>query len=92
MLYRKRPVVIEAIQWTGENWDKVLEFIPDVGSKYWLKSGAVGGTAELNQPIIIKTLEGNMTADVGDWIICGVVGEYYPVKPDVFEKTYERVE
>ena len=69
--YRKKPVVIEAIQFTGDNCEEIKEF------------GAY---------IVIKTLEGKMIALPGDWIIKGVKGEFYPCKPDIFEKTYELVE
>lgn len=89
MKFRKKPVVIDAIRWTGKNWEELLKFIPSVGSDWWLKSGAVGGLAETSQPVILKTLEGNMQADIGDWIIKGVKGEFYPCKPDIFEATYE---
>jgi len=47
---------------------------------------------QLTHPMTIHTLEGNMKADPGDWIITGVKGEQYPCKPDIFEQTYERVE
>lgn len=47
---------------------------------------------QIDYPMVIKTLEGDMYADPGDWIITGVNGETYPCKPDIFEKTYEAVE
>ena len=79
--YRKKPVVIEAVQYlnTKEGIAEVLRFVqvPSVG---------VFGTH-----ITIKTLEGTMRADPSDWIIKGVKGEYYPCKPDIFEATYEPV-
>ena len=76
--YRKKPVVVEAVQWTGENHAEMCEFIdpevfeiiPHVG-------------------LVIHTLEGDHHASPGDYIIKGVNGEFYPCKPDVFEKTYE---
>lgn len=79
--YRKKPVVIEAVQWTGDNL-KELKQMEGFNESYDLYCG------ELK----IKTLEGIMTASVGDYIIRGVNGEFYPCKPDVFEKTYEIVE
>lgn len=79
MKYRKKPVVIEAIQWTGGNITEVCNFLPKSG---WT----------LGKGINIETLEGTMRADKGDYIIRGVNGEYYPCKPDIFEKTYEPVE
>ncbi len=76
--YRKRPVVIEAVLWTGNNFGELTDLMHDA---YGVK----------NQKITIVTLEGTMTADVGDWIIKGVKGEFYPCKPDIFEQTYEPV-
>jgi hypothetical protein len=77
--YRKKPVSIEAVQWTGENGDEVAEF--------------VGTSASSPQPdkLLIHTLEGAMTASVGDFIIRGVQGEFYPCKPDIFAETYSEV-
>lgn len=76
--FRKKPVIIEALQFTGDNVDFVKEF-----TNY----NASVCNGELN----IHTLEGNMVARVGDWIIKGVKGEFYPCKPDIFENTYEEV-
>jgi len=80
MKYRKKPVVIEAVQWTGENAVKISSFIG--GHEFWHKDGRLS----------IDTLEGMMRADKGDYIIKGVEGEFYPCKPDIFKKTYEAVE
>ena len=79
MKYRKKPVVIEAVQWTGENWADIDEWM----SVYPHQTFPSAGKIE------IDTLEGTMTANEGDWIIQGVNGEFYPCKPDIFEKTYE---
>jgi len=76
--YRKKPVVIEAIQYDGDNWDDI-EVWTDFRAKYWRSSNVMA----------IETLEGTMTANVGDWIIKGVKGEFYPCKNDIFEATYE---
>lgn len=78
--YRKKPVVIEAVQFTGtkENYAEILKFCPYVGI--------------LPKCLLIKTLEGTHKANHGDWIIKGVKGEFYPCKPDIFEMTYELVE
>jgi hypothetical protein len=79
--YRKRPVVIEAVQWNGGNINEV-----------WDAFGAerIYGPTEANPSwIVISTLEGDMRADVGDWIIRGVKGELYPCRNDVFTETYE---
>lgn len=81
--YRKKPVVIEAMKWDGQNVDEVGRFISDFS----------GITAFIKgNEIKIPTLEGEMTARQGDWIIKGINGEFYPCKPDIFEKTYEKVE
>ena len=77
--FRKKPVVIEAVQWTGDNYGEIKRFAKDV---CWL-CGHVP---------VISTLEGEMSVSEGDWIIKGVNGEFYPCKPDIFEKTYELVE
>lgn len=75
--YRKKPVEIEAIQWTGTNIEEVCGFYSDA--------------VVLENCIIVKTLEGDMRANVGDYIIKGVKGEFYPCKPDIFEATYDKV-
>lgn len=77
MRYRKRPVVIEAVQFTGLNHDEIADFcFPQI-----IK---VGGSFTL----LIPTKEGEMTASKGDWVIKGIQGEFYPCKPDIFEATY----
>jgi len=79
--YRKRPVVIDAMQWDGTNQFALMRWSESFGgSTEWRFSGS---------NIYINTLEGDMRADVGDWIIRGVKGEYYPCKPDIFAATYE---
>jgi hypothetical protein len=78
--FRKKPVVIEAIRWDGNNEYEIAEFMP--GKFNVSDSGA---------KLFIETLEGCMTADTLDWIIKGVKGEFYPCKPDIFEATYEAV-
>lgn len=80
-LFRKKPVVIEALQYVGNNKAEVMafmsanEFVEDF----------------MSDDIQIKTLEGTMNATLDDWIIKGVKGEFYPCKPDIFEATYEPV-
>lgn len=78
----KKPVEIQAVQWTGVNADEIHDFI---GYYPTLIYGVFGPY------IIIKTLEGDHYAHVGDWIIRGVKSEFYPCKPDIFEQTYEEV-
>jgi hypothetical protein len=82
--YRKKPVVIEAIQWTGENFAEVVAFLGDDFG------GAQRGPGF--DQIEIITLEGGITASLGDWVIRGVKGEHYPCKPDIFAATYEAVD
>jgi hypothetical protein len=82
MKFRKKPVVIEAIQWDGANYSEIEAF---VGIE-----GAFNGETEPPTWQII-TKEGTMTANRGDWIIKGVKGEFYPCKPDIFAATYELV-
>lgn len=77
--YRKNPVVIEAIQFTGKNWGDIETFVP-VG-RY-----NDDGTFQ------IVTLEGEHKCSVGDYVIKGVAGEFYPCKADIFKKTYDKVE
>jgi len=79
--YRKKPVEIEAIRWTGSNISEVKRFM----------NNAVMAFNEQNLKISIKTLEGVITASPYDYIIKGVKGEFYPCKPDIFEETYEEV-
>jgi hypothetical protein len=79
--FRKKPVVVEAIEWTGHNQDEICAFS---NGKAQVFGGPFGLTA-----MFVKTLEGNMQANVGDWIIRGVAGEFNPCKPDIFAATYE---
>lgn len=81
MKYRKKPVVVEAIQWTNDNCQKIEGFIT-VRRDIYLLSGTMK----------IHTLKGVMEVKEGDYIIKGVAGEFYPCKPDIFEATYEPVE
>ena len=82
--YRKKPVVIDAIQWDGSS-ETANQFIGEgFGTDWEYQEGT--------QNIVIPTLEGPMIGLVGDFIIKGVKGEFYPCKPDIFELTYEAVE
>ena len=100
MKFRKKPVVIEAVQVTaadfnGHDWDSLpFSAFPD-----WLRQAIAEGRIAVCRTghtdyarWEIKTLEGTMTASPGDWIIKGVRNELYPCKPDIFEATYEPVE
>jgi hypothetical protein len=78
--YRKKPVVIEAVQYDGHNFAEISAWAGiTIAEKF------TGG-------LLIDTLEGQMRADLGDWVIKGVQGEFYPCKPGIFEATYEPVE
>lgn len=87
MKYRKKPVVIEAVQFSRKNVEKIINFTE--GKAYGFYTEKCPGGKTYCQ---IETLEGEMTATEGDYIIRGVSGEFYPCKPDIFEKTYELVE
>lgn len=83
MKFRKKPVVIEAIQWKGDWTKEFADFIKMTKNRcfHYENKGA----------LYIDTLEGTMKANINDWVIKGVNGEFYPCKPDIFEKTYEEV-
>lgn len=87
MKYKKKPIIIEAIQWTGENIDEVKNFI---GNESHFNLAPIKACFNVSlKTIEIETLEGTMVASIGDYIINGVKGEYYPCKPDIFDQTYE---
>ena len=88
MKFRKKPVVIEAVQYTGNNITEVEKFVGKFVS-FQQNCTDDGGS---HFSMVIETLEGNMKAIPKDWIIKGVKGEFYPCKPDIFEATYEAVE
>jgi hypothetical protein len=87
MKFRKKPVVIEAIHWTGINRDEIDEFM--LGRQHFYLTNEF---ADKVVHLFIKTLEGNLEALPSDWIIKGIKGEFYPCKPDIFEDTYEQVD
>lgn len=87
MKYRKKPVVIKAFHYLGkENYGEFED---------WLIENEQGGKVSFSfkaNKHYVKTLEGNMFIDNGDYIIIGVQGELYPCKPDIFKATYEKVQ
>lgn len=83
MKFRKKPVEIEAMQTTEDTAHDVLA---------WIRSGGGKGNLLVRGGLDIRTLEGVMRADPGDWIIRGLQGEFYPCKPDIFAATYEPAE
>ena len=86
MKYRKKPVVIEAIQFTRKNFEEIKRFTNNKAHSFILEKSLYGKCT-----CIIPTLEGDHIATEGDYIIKGVKGEFYPCKPDIFEQTYEKV-
>lgn len=92
--FRKKPVVIEAVQLT-DDYDDILcavEFVFNVGMETSL-IGMIATVDRVRQDkgFHIQTLEGDMFASIGDWVIKGINGEFYPCKPDIFAKTYEPI-
>jgi len=84
MRYRKKPVVVEAIQyWPGQTCRQVAEFMAVSHNEHDCFDDAEWA---------VETLEGLMWAHPGDWIVRGVEGEFYPVKPSIFDATYEAAE
>lgn len=81
--YKKKPVIIEAKVFTGDNFSEMIEFI---GIENFVSGDYI--TKNLG----ICTLEGIITASAGDYIIKGIIGEFYPCKPNIFNATYEEVE
>ena len=93
--YRKKPIEIEAIQFTGDNEYEIADFMHLPVTALQMSVDAVlriDGDYRENTHIHIPTLEGTMTANYGDYIIKGVKGEFYPCKPDIFEETYESMD
>lgn len=87
--YRKIPREVDAVQWTGSNLDEMLDFCQGAATYEAMASG--GGS------VVIQTLESNgelktrHAASVGDWVIKGLLGEFWPIKPEAFALTYEAV-
>ena len=79
MKYVKKPVEVEAVQWKETSEAEVIRFLWDAEYKY------------TNGELLLTTLEGNMLVSDGDYIIRGIEGEFYPCKPSIFEKTYDKV-
>ena len=87
--YKKRPVEVHASLWTKQgDHDNVVPLNPSHPDTWRCK--ICSGTATTHG--WVETLEGGHIACSGDWIITGVKGEHYPIKPDIFEDTYDRVE
>ena len=98
MKFRKKPVVIEAVQLRWTQWADVCALLGDIISQdnparsVETFSDTCGEQGPPWIELTIPTLEGNHVAKHGDWIIKGIAGEFYPVKPDIFQATYEAVD
>ena len=90
MKYRKKPVVIEAVQLNQYSLTELYDFLGITNKGSFLDCGC--GIDPTDGQFKITTLEGVMVASVNDYIIRGAKGELYPCKPDIFEATYEKVE
>ena len=86
MKFRKKPVEIEAIQFTRLNWEEIQQFTNNTAHTLVIERRINGKCT-----CVIPTLEGEHIASENDYIIRGVKGEFYPCKPDVFELTYEKI-
>ena len=86
MKFRKKPVEIEAIQFTRLNWEEIQQFTNNTAHTLVIERRINGKCT-----CVIPTLEGEHIANENDYIIRGVKGEFYPCKPDVFELTYEKI-
>jgi len=93
MKFRKKPVVIEAIQYNGCNYEEISNFTGQtIKMELESETAYVAGIAPPIYSVIIKTLEGDMKAMPSDWIIKGVIGEFYPCKKAVFDQTYDLID
>lgn len=96
--YRKKPVEIDAMQWDGtaDGATPIIDWIISSGETATYTCSSPDRCAENDgdtpHSISIRTLEGTMRAGLGDWVIRGVKGEFYPCKPDIFAATYEKAE
>jgi hypothetical protein len=91
-MFRKKPVVIEAMQWTGKNLRAVKTFTDGPPNTRSMHSGMRWMEYEdlvKSDGLMIHTLEGQLKASIGDWIIKGTRGEHWPVRSDIFNETYE---
>lgn len=88
MKFRKKPVIIDAIQYSGSNVNEILSFV----GKDLVVEQVYQGKLPTIYELYIETLEGRMRIGVGDYVIRGIKEEFYPCKPDIFEATYEKIE
>jgi hypothetical protein len=90
--YRKKPVVIEAVQYNNLNREEIEKFVgKKLHQELETETAYLAGKGSPKFSLIIETLEGNHKAMPNDYIIKGIKGEFYPCKPDIFEATYEKL-
>lgn len=92
MKYRKKPVIIDAIQWNGCNMLDIENFAKGFVDFSEIRKSDSDNYIPAQFNLSINTLEGTMQANYGDYIIKGVKGEFYPCKPEIFEKTYDKAD
>ena len=90
--YKKKPVIISAVQWTGRNFEEIKKFVGDALTCTIIDTAWEVGKGIPHRLLQIETLEGPHTCSPNDYIIRGIKGEFYPCKPDIFEDSYEEVE
>lgn len=91
--YKKKPIVVEAIRWTGSNLEEIRNFVGSDLIEECVELFDIKRTLKkMLVDIAIETPEGTMRVDYGDYIIKGVQGELYPCKPDIFEQVYEEID
>ena len=87
--YRKKPLIVKAIQWNGD-----IEYLRNAFNQLTEDEIRIWNYVQINEDkktVLISNLKGETTVSVGDWIIIGIHGEFYPCKDDIFKKTYEEV-
>lgn len=89
--YRKKPVEIEAVQFSGYNPGEIKEFAGESCMVEYYDVAYQAGAEPMRVCVTIHTLEGDMKVSPGDYVIKGVKGEFYPCRPDIFEATYEAI-
>ena len=89
-LYRKKPVIINAVQNDGV-WKTIVDWLSEIEKKGIQISRKVGVTRNMNGSLIVRTRDGSIHAEIDDWVICDEKGEFYKCEPDIFEATYEPV-
>jgi hypothetical protein len=92
MKFRKKPIIIEAVQYNNLNREEIEKFVgKKLHQELETETAYLAGKGSPKFSLIIETLEGNHKAMPNDYIIKGIKGEFYPCKPDIFEQTYEQV-